>query len=96
MSPAPRMRRPAVRTAAPAQVRRTGIGTRSLGVPASEADLRVGTTVLVMNNNHYMRGTVSAAPEQGSVKVQLTGGINMSIPVDKVLLPNSRPTVNRS
>lgn len=96
MDMAPRMRRPAVRTAAPAQVRRTGVGTRSLGTPATEADLKVGTTVLVNSNNHYMRGTVSAAPEQGSVRVQLTSGITMSLPVDKVLLPNSRPTVNRS
>lgn len=84
----PRMRRPMVRVNAPAQVRRTGVGTRSMGVPATEADLKVGTTVLVNNNNHFMRGTVSGAPKQGTVNVQLTTGITMSLPVSKVLLPN--------
>ncbi len=88
----PRQRRPMVRINAPAQVRRTGVASRSMGVPATEADLKPGITVLVNNNNHFMRGTVSSAPRQGTVSVQLTTGITMSLPISKVLLPN-RPAV---
>ncbi len=90
--------RPTLRVnSAQARVRRagTGMGTRTFGVKATEADLKVGTSVLVLNNNHYVKGTVSSAPDGGNVKVQLTSGLTLALPVERVLLPG-RPAAKSS
>ncbi len=89
-------RKPMVRVNAAAHVRRGNMmGSRSFGVKATEAELTVGTSVLVLNNNHYMKGTVTSAPEGGTVKVQLSTGLIMSLPIDRVLLPGRPVSTKR-
>lgn len=84
------VRKPMVRVSA-SSVRR-GLSTRSFGVPATEADLHAGTAVLVLNNNHYMKGSVVATPKDGNVRVQLSTGLIMALPLDRVLLPGKTPS----
>lgn len=79
------VRKPMVHVSA-SSVRR-GLSARSFGVPSTEADLKAGTSVLVLNNNHYMKGSVVAAPKDGMVRVQLSTGLIMALPIERVLLP---------
>lgn len=86
-APRPVRKAPVVRMAA-GTGRRT-FSPRTLGTPATAEALHNGTSVLVSSNNHFVRATVQGEPKAGQVTVVLSSGMTMTLPVERVLLPNS-------